>query len=170
MNDLQRSLPTSMILWFCDTVTRWHEEKYSKFPSSPDRVITISTMKGMIICLWWGGGEKDGVGWRGMGWELDYNQTNQKSYIDHSLQISSIGLRKVAWMNPHVFTEVMVETPIYCPNQLILTQKYRVHMATYDWLAHRNHVSCSHSIGTALIITRLFSLFFAFHCLDLFPG
>ena len=75
-------------------------------------------------------------------------------------------------MNPRVFTEVLVETPLilYCPNQLILIQKYRVHTATYNWLAHRNHVSCLLAIGTALIITRYFSLFFAFHCLDLFPG
>ena len=76
-------------------------------------------------------------------------------------------------MNPRVFTEVMVETSKKgpnCLNQLILIQQYRVHKATYNWLAHRNHMFFSLAIGTALIITRLFSLFFTFHCLDLFLG
>ena len=53
-------------------------------------------------------------------------------------------------MNPRIFTEVMVETPIYCLNQLILTQKYRVHTATYDWLTYRNHASCSCSYWSSI--------------------
>ena len=75
-------------------------------------------------------------------------------------------------MNPRVFTEVMVETsnPTLLPESAHTYTEIQVHTAIYNWLAHRNHTSCSLAIGTALIITQLFSLFFTFHCLDLFPG
>ena len=62
-------------------------------------------------------------------------------------------------MKPHVFTEVTVETLLYCPNQLILIQKYRMHTATYDWLAYRNHVSCLHSYWYSINHHTAF-----FHC------
>ena len=75
-------------------------------------------------------------------------------------------------MNPRVFTEVMVETsnPTLLPESAHTYTEIQVHMATYNSLTHRNHTSCSLAIGTALIITWLFSLFFALHCVDLFPG
>ena len=61
-------------------------------------------------------------------------------------------------MNPHVFTEVMVETSkaTLLPKSAHTYTEIQVHAATYNWLAHRNHASCSLAIGTALIITRLF--------------
>ena len=75
-------------------------------------------------------------------------------------------------MNPCVFTEVMVETSkaTLFPESAHTYTEIQVHTATYNWLAHRNHASCLLAIGTVLIITRLFSLCFAFHSPDLFPG
>ena len=76
-------------------------------------------------------------------------------------------------MNPCVFTEVMVETSksvLYCPNQLILIQKYRYTRQ----LIIGQHTEITRlarkSIGPTLIITRLFTLFLTFHCLSLSPG
>ena len=75
-------------------------------------------------------------------------------------------------MNPRVFTDIIAETsnPTLLPLSAHTYTEIQVHTTTYNWLAHRNYASCLLAIGTALIITRLFSLFFVFHCLDLFPG
>ena len=66
-------------------------------------------------------------------------------------------------MNPHVFTEVMVKTSkgTLLPESAHTYTEIQAHTTTYNWLAHRNHTSCSLAIGTALIITWLF---FFFHC------